>query len=120
MAKSKSIVTKYENFSAFSGIPTQIRHHLLFGRGIRSLAEADGVWIPLTDQEHNMSRNGVKHQVHDNPAAEHLSKMAGQLAWERKYLADKLAEGNTGHQSADDWMDEAREAFRRRYSESYL
>lgn len=118
--KSKSVVTKYETFSAFSGIPTTTRHHLLFGRGIRPLAEDDGIWIPLTDSEHDMSSKGVKHQVHDNPAAEHLSKMAGQLAWERKYLADKLAEDNTGHQSADDWMDEAREAFRSRYGESFL
>lgn len=118
---SKSIVTKYENFSAFSGTPTTTRHHLLFGRGIRSLAEKDGVWIPLLDSEHDMSSNGVKFQVHDNPAAEKLSKIAGQLAWERKYLADKLAsDENLGHQSAEDWMDEAREAFRARYGESYL
>lgn len=117
----KSIVTKYDKFSAFSGIPTTTQHHLLFGRGIRRLADADGVWIPLTDEEHNASSKGVKFQVHDNPAAEKLSKMAGQLAWERKYLADKLASDEPlGHQSADDWMDEAREAFRFRYHESYL
>lgn len=117
----KSIVTKYEKFSAFSGTPTTTQHHLLFGRGIRPLADADGVWIPLTDAEHNSSDLGVKHQVHDNPAAEKLSKMAGQLAWERKYLADKLAsDENLGHQSAEDWMDEARDAFRKRYGESYL
>ena len=118
---AKSIVTKYETFSAFSGTPTTTRHHLLFGRGIRPKAEADGVWIPLLDSEHNMSSKGVKFQVHENPAAEKLSKMAGQLAWERKYLADKLAEcEGLGFQAADDWMDEAREAFRKRYSESYL
>lgn len=79
MGKHKSIVTKYENFSAFSGSPKQCEHHLLFGRGIR------------------------------------------QLAWERKYLADKLAsDENLGHQSSEDWMDEAREAFRNRYGESWL
>ena len=118
---AKSIVTKYENFSAFSGTPTTTHHHLLFGRGIRPLAETDGVWIPLLDSEHNASKEGVKFQVHENPAAEHLSKMAGQLAWERKYLADMLAsDENLGHQSAEDWMDEAREAFRLRYHESYL
>lgn len=117
----KSIVTKYENYSAFSGTPTKTHHHLLFGRGIRPLAEADGVWIPLTDEEHNKSSEGIKHQVHENPAAEKLSKIAGQLAWERKYLADMLAsDENLGHQSAEDWMDEAREAFRRRYGESWL
>ena len=118
---AKSIVTKYENFSAFSGTPTTTHHHLLFGRGIRPLAETDGVWIPLLDSEHNASKKGIKFQVHDNPAAEKLSKMAGQLAWERKYLADKLAsDENLGHQSTEDWMDEAREAFRQRYGESWL
>ena len=117
----KSIVTKYETFSAFSGTPTTTHHHLLFGRGIRPLAESDGVWIPLLDKEHNASKDGVKFQVHDNPAAEHLSKRSGQLAWERKYLADKLAsDEDLGHQSADDWIDEARGAFRARYGESYL
>lgn len=119
MGKSK--VTKYEKFSAFSGIPTTTHHHLCFGRGIRPLADADGIWIPLTDSEHNASPNGVKYQVHDNPAAEKLSKIAGQLAWERVYLADKLASDEPlGHQSAEDWMDEARESFRQRYGESYL
>lgn len=119
--KLKSIVTKFTDFSAFTGVPTTTRHHLLFGRGIRNLAEQDGVWIPLLDEEHNASSKGVKFQVHDNPAAEKLSKIAGQLAWERKYLADRLAsDENLGHQSSDDWMDEAREAFRTRYGESWL
>jgi hypothetical protein len=121
MGKHKSIVTKYENFSAFSGSPKQCEHHLLFGRGIRQLADDDGIWIPLLDEEHNASKKGIKFQVHENPAAEKLSKMCGQLAWERKYLADKLAsDENLGHQSSDDWMDEAREAFRQRYGESWL
>lgn len=116
-----SIVTKYEKYSSFSGSPMECLHHLLFGRGIRNLADADGVWIPLLNSEHNMSPNGTKYQIHDNPAAEKLSKIAGQLAWERKYLADKLADDeNLGHQSSEDWMDEAREAFRHRYGESFL
>ena len=51
MGKHKSIVTKYENFSAFSGSPKQCEHHLLFGRGIRQLADDDGIWIPLLDEE---------------------------------------------------------------------
>ena len=119
--EKKSIVTRYEKYSAFSGSPMECIHHLLFGKGIRKLADDDGIWIPLLDREHNMSPNGIKFQIHENPAAEKLSKIAGQLAWERKYLADKLAsDENLGHQSSDDWMDEAREAFRRRYGESWL
>lgn len=117
----RSIVTRYENFSTFSGSPMECIHHLLFGRGVRNLADDDGIWIPLLNAEHNMSSKGIKYQIHENPAAEKLSKIAGQLAWERKYLADRLAEcEGVGHQSSEDWMDEAREAFRRRYGESWL
>lgn len=49
--------------------------------GIRQLADDDGIWIPLLDEEHNASKKGIKFQVHENPAAEKLSKMCGQLAW---------------------------------------
>lgn len=111
---SKSTVTKYETTSAFSGTPTNVRHHLLFGKGIRPLAEEDGIWIPLTDAEHNMSPRGTINQVHDNPAAEKLSKIAGQLAWERNYLIKKY------ELPFDDLSEEAREAFRKRYGKSYL
>jgi len=113
MSGSKSIVTNYENISVFSGTPTTTRHHLLFGRGIRNLAEKDGAWIPVTDSEHNMSPNGTINQIHGNPAAEKLSKIAGQLAWERNYLIDKYGD-------FDELSRECREAFRKRYHESYL
>lgn len=106
---SKSIITEYEQFSVFSGTPADCRHHLLFGRGHRNLAEADGVWIPLMNREHNLSSNGTIHQVHGNPAAEKLSKIAGQLAWEKEYYRKQLGED-----------DPAREAFRGRYGKSYL
>ena len=109
----KSKVTEYEQYSVFSGTPTNTRHHLLFGRGIRNLAEQDGIWIPVTDAEHNMSPNGTINQIHGNPAAEKLSKIAGQLAWERNYLIDKYGD-------FDELSRECREAFRKRYHESYL
>lgn len=114
MSKSKSIITQYEDISVFSGVPTSTRHHLIFGRGLRELAEQDGIWIPITDFEHNMSSIGSINQLHGNPIAEKLSKIAGQLAWEKKYIAV--------HASLpfEDMEDEAREAFRKRYSKSYL
>lgn len=111
---SKSIVTKYEEFSAFSGTPTHTRHHLLFGRGIRELAEKDGIWIPLTDSEHNLSSKGTIYQIHGNPAAEKLSKMLGQVAWEKHYIAEQRG------LPFEDIEEEAREAFRRRYGVSWL
>lgn len=119
----KSILTKYEQYSVFSGSPAQCMHHCIFGKGSfwRKLSEEYGLKIPLLSKEHNMSPNGTIYQIHDNIAAEHLSKMLGQVAFEKKYLADKLASGeNLGHQSAEDWMDESREEFRRVFGESFL
>lgn len=119
----KSILTKYEQFSVFSGTPKECDHHLCFGRfgAWRELSEKYGLKIPLLNKEHNLSSNGTINQIHHNPAAEKLSKMLGQVAFEERYLAEKLASGeNLGHQSADDWMDEAREDFRNKFGESFL
>lgn len=117
----KSIVTEYEDISAFSGSPAQCKHHLIMGRGLRELADADGLFIPLTHAEHNMSAYGNQYQVHKNAAAEKLSKIAGQLAYEENYLAEILAKGQPQiQQTARDWRLEAREAFRKRYGQSFL
>ena len=122
---SKSIITKYEDLSVFSNKKATCQHHCIFGQygALRSKADADGVWIPLTDDEHNMSSKGNTLCIHGNSAAEKLSKMLGQMAWERKYLAEKLANvsrDGLDEKSVDEWFDEAREAFRKRYSESFL
>lgn len=120
---SKSIVTNYEQYSAFSGRPAECTHHLLFGGAIRKLADEDNLTIGLTNAEHNMSSKGTINQIHGNPAAESLSKIAGQLAWERVYLAKKLANVNKDgldEQTVEEWLDEAREAFRKRYGKSFL
>ena len=98
----------YNGFCIFCGKPTQTEHHLLFGIGIRELAEEDGVKMPVCDAEHNMA--GGTRQIHDNSIAEKLSKIAGQLAWEKEYYRSLY--GNED--------DPAREAFRERYGRSYL
>lgn len=119
----KSILTKYEQYSVFSGSPKEADHHLIFGRGgaWRNLSEKFGLKIPLLNKEHNMSSKGTIHQIHSNPAAEKLSKMLGQIAYEEWYLASKLSSGEIlGHQSTEDWMAEAREDFRRVFGESFL
>lgn len=104
---AKTILTKYEEFCIFCGKPCYSEHHLLFGRGIRNLAEEDGIKVPICEQCHTSGM--VTGRIHDNPMAEKLSKIAGQLAYEKHCIA---ITGMT--------EDEAREAFRKRYGRSYL
>lgn len=112
--KTQSAITKYNNVSVFSGTPKETDHHCIFGNGLRELADEDGLTIPLLHREHNLSPKGTIYQIHGNPAAEKLSKIVGQLAWERNYLISK-------YESPDeDLGEEAREAFRKRYGKSYL
>lgn len=94
----KSILTEYERYCIFCGKPAECNHHLLFGQSIRPLAEADGIKVPVCNNCHNMA--GGKNQLHENPIAEKLSKMLGQMAWEKQYGS--------------------REDFRKRYGQSYL
>ncbi len=112
----KSILTEYEDISVFSGKPAECKHHLLFGRGIRELADKDGLFIPLTHVEHNLSPHGTINQIHGNPAAEKLSKICGQLAYEKHWIVEFIHE----HFKYDGVEEKAREAFRNRYGESYL
>ena len=105
----KSIVTEYTNISAFSQNPRECDHHLIFGSGLRKLADEDGLIIPLTNREHNLGNDTEK--IHGNQAAEKLSKMVGQLAYEKEFYKKALGAGKE---------DPAREAFRKRYGISYL
>lgn len=102
------MITDYEDISIFSGRPAECKHHLIYG-SLRKLADADGLTIPLTNAEHNMSPDGLTGQIHGNPAAEKLSKICGQLAWEKHYIA---VYGST--------EPEARDKFRERYGISFL
>lgn len=104
-----SIITEYQDLSAFSAAPAEARHHLVFGRGLRELANQDGLWLPLTNAEHNMNPNGLLYQIHGNPTAEKLSKMLGQVAWEKHTISQ------TGCSEV-----EARQFFMNRYGISYL
>ena len=93
----KSIVTDYEQCFFCNG-PAECEHHLLFGNGIRNLAESDGIKVKICNRCHNMGK--IQERIHENPMAEKLSKMLGQSIWESEY-------GN-------------REAFIKRYGKSYL
>lgn len=102
----KGIITKYNENCMFCGKPTRTQHHFLFGYSVRQFAEEDGVKGPVCDDCHNMGE--LIKRIHGNIAAEKLSKMVGQLAWEKHAVANGMTE------------DEAREAFRKRYKRSYL
>lgn len=110
----KSILTNYDNYSVISGTPKDCEHHLIFGRGLKKLADEDGLIIPLTNAEHNMSSRGLIYQIHENPMAESLSKICGQLAWEKEYVAH-LCEI-----PFYEVKEEAREEFRKKYGRSFL
>lgn len=108
--KHKSIVTEYTEISAISGKPAQQWHHLIWGDAgaKREKADEDQLILPLTAEEHTTGQKAER--IHGNPMAEKLSKMLGQLAWEKEYY--RKAAGND--------TDPAREAFRKRYGKSYL
>lgn len=101
-----SIITKYRSNCMFCGRPTTFQHHFLFGRGVRQLAEEDGIKGPVCEDCHVIGN--VLCRIHDNVMAEKMSKIIGQLSWEKRKVAEGMAE------------DEAREAFRKRYGESWL
>ena len=107
---AKSILTEYEDISAFSGSPKECIHHLCFGVGMRELSDREGLFIPLTNAEHNASPKGTICQIHDNPAAETLSKMLGQVAFEKEYYRKKCGVEK----------DPARDEFRKIFGISYL
>lgn len=101
----------YSGICAVCGRVAEARHHLIFGIR-KGLADKDGLTIPLCHKCHNMG--AMPSRIHDNPMAERLSKMLGQLAWEKECYR-KLYEAATGNGN-----DTAREYFRGRYGKSYL
>lgn len=103
----KSIVTEYPAFSVLTMKPSECMHHLISGRGLRQLADEDGLVIPLTHEEHNAGQDSI----HFSKYGMMLSRIIGQLAWEKEYY--KREAGLT-------YYDPAREEFRHRYGKSYL
>lgn len=103
--KSKVIQEKYDGYCFFCGKPTGSEHHLIFGNGLRELAEEDGLKVPACATCHTCGK--FIDRIHDNPMAEKLSKMFGQAIYERNECAKGLN------------VDEAREKFRKRYGRSY-
>lgn len=103
---AKTILTEYDEYCIFCGKPTGTDHHLIFGRAHRRLADEDGLTVPACNECHVLGP--LRSRVHDNPMAEKLSKMLGQMAYEKRQVANGCTEK------------EAREKFRKRYGLSYF
>ncbi len=93
------MVTEYKDICAICGKPKEHRHHLVYGRGIRPLADEDDLTMPLCGECHSMIHSGI---------AGVLSKIIGQLLYELN-----LVKKGVPHEIA-------RQMFRKRYGRSYL
>lgn len=81
------------------------RHHCLHGRGIKPLAESDGLWIWICDSCHNMSNESV-HLDPERKKDRMLQKLAQDTlisSYQRKGYPDQSA----------------RDLFRERYGRFY-
>lgn len=97
---AKGIVTNYMDNCLLCGVPTQDVHHCVYGRAERRLSDEDGLVIPLC--------RGCHDTIHKNGVAGKLSKIIGQLAFEKAQVGAGAS------------IENSRELFRRRYGRSYL
>lgn len=93
------------NLCEICGRPAAHTHHLVFGNGIRNLADEDGLTMELCSACHNT--------IHENPVAGNLSKKLGQILYEKDYIEYKPI-------PFGDNSDAARKAFRKRYGRSWM
>ena len=121
----KSIVTEYNGICLFCGKPAECEHHLIFGTASRELSEKDGLKVPSCNDCHNMGEKLKR--IHDNPMAERLSKIIGQMAWEKEYALQKADEFARIIDETKKYGEVkqiihkgGRESFRKRYGNSYL
>ena len=119
------IVTEYKQNCFICGRPAEAEHHLVFGNAGRELSEKDGLKVPVCNVCHNMGEN--IRRIHGNPIAERMSKIIGQIAWEKEYAlqkADEFAriidESREKGEVKQIIYKGSREAFRKRYGCSYL
>jgi len=97
----ESILTNYTENCIICGTPTETTHHLIFGRGLRNLADEDKLVLPMCPFCHD--------ELHkQSSVAAELSRICGQLAFEKKMCEKGVT------------ADNAREYFRKRYGKSYL
>lgn len=102
----KSIITDDMDYCFFCGRPAECKHHLIFGSANRKKADEDGLIVPACNRCHNTGK--VIERIHDNPMAEKMSRIIGQMAWENLHISNGVS------------LQTAREMFRDRYKISYL
>ena len=78
----------------------------------------DGLKVPVCNNCHNMGQKLCR--IHENPMAERMSKMIGQLAWEREWLLKNTVTINSKGQMAKVEGNVVRSQFMKRYGRSYL
>lgn len=98
------MITEYKDYCIVCGCPTTDTHHLIPGKGRRRLSDEDHLMIPVCRNCHN--------EIHNNKVALALSRICGQIAYEKWYLADF---GDSRKS-----MELSRQRFRERYGVSYL
>lgn len=115
----KSILTDYTELCAICGRESEAEHHLVFGTAGRELSEKDGLKIPICNNCHNMGN--ITCRIHGNPMAERMSKIIGQLAWEKEWiLRDAIHDLDDEKEAQRLEAQIARKEFRKRYGVSYL
>lgn len=103
----------------FCGRPAECEHHLIFGTAGRELSEKDGLKVPACNRCHNMGDKLSR--IHENPMAERMSKMIGQLAWEKEWILKDAVHDPDDEKSMQKLEAQiARKEFRKRYGISYL
>lgn len=116
----KGIVTEHREICFICGRQTEAEHHLIFGTAGRELSEKDGLKVPICNNCHNMGE--VTRRIHRNPMAEKMSKIIGQLAWERQWILKDAVHDKDGDEEETQALESriARKEFRSRYGISYL
>ena len=94
------MITKYTEYCLLCGKPKEDIHHLVFGNGLRRLADRWSIYIPICRTCHEA--------IHKDIAAQKLSKICGQLLFEKEAILRGESE------------DDAREHFRQIFGRSYL
>lgn len=98
-------ITDYMNMCLICGSTQNIhKHHLCMGNANRQKSEDYLLYIPLCAKHHNMSDMSVHHNKEMNV----MSRIIGQLAFEKQYCAF----GYT--------YEEAREKFIKEFGKSFL
>ena len=110
--RGNSLFIDNQEYCYFCGAKAHGTHHMIFGTGVRDIADVDGVFAPICDECHTIGKSlmgfSKESRIHDNVMAEKLSKMLGQCMWEKHQVAEGITE------------EAARVLFRRRYGKSYL